>query len=243
MRQEIVAVLVAGLVVAALAAGSLAAGRETSGVATSVPPTTSVAGLTLGVNVSSEKLGAGEPLGVTVALFNGLPTPKNLTAPYNSSSWAIDGLPVAMWGTCDGVQPVDFMIVKGNYTLGQLQAAASTNSSSPGFICLEGGSVEYISFLPMSSNATVSGFYCTLGCQPDRWSADMRVTFSVSGYWAYPINGSEADDAFTPVVNAGATSTHAGFAPTAQQAFTPGWYTLVVSDGWGQTALLYFSVD
>ena len=146
-----------------------------------------------------------------------------------------------MWGGCDGLEPIEFMIVKENFSLGELQAA-SVNSTYPGIFCVEGGGVTYVSFLPMSSNATTTGYFCIESCSPNHTSWNLSTNFSVNGYWTYPLNSSEANDIYTPV-DGGVSYNFPEVGPIAQHPFIAGWYTLVVSDEWGQVVLLHFSIE
>lgn len=254
MRQELLAVLVAGLVIAILGVGSFVnlGGQQSVKTSPAGSSSSSVEGVVLNANISSETLSTGGSLGITVSLFNSLPTANNLTAiSYNSSSWKFVGFPVAMWGGCAGIEPVEFMIVRGNYDVAELQSAA-VNSTTPGISCPEGGSVLYVSFLPWSSNATTTGFFCIASCTPDHFNWNLTSSFSVNGYWTYPLNGSEVGDIYTPATWPGAicnggspcgvTYNFPEVGPIAQHAFTPGWYTFIASDEWGQFVLMHFSV-
>jgi len=217
-------------------------------LANTIAPVSSPEGLILNVNMSPGTLHTGETLGISISLFNSLSTRLNLaTASYNSSSWKVSGLPVAVWGGCNGMEPIEFMIVKGNFSEGELQVA-SVNSSYPAIFCMEGGSVNDISFLPRSSNVTTTGYVCIETCFPNHESWNLSTSFSVDGYWAYPLNNSEANDIYTPyppgcsIQPCGVTYAYPEVGPIAQHTFTPGWYTLMVADEWGQTVLLHFSV-
>ena len=83
-------------------------------------------------------------------------------------------------------------------------------------------------------------------------SFPLQSNFTVNGYWGYPLNGSEANDIFTPphptcVINGVPggclTFNYPEVGPRTQALFSQGSYTLVVSDFLGQTDLLYFSVS
>jgi hypothetical protein len=244
--------LVAGLVVAVIGVGSFTMSNQQPAT---IAPTSSdsplVDSLILNVNISSRTLVTNGTLGITISIYNSLSTPLNLsTASYNSTSGKVNGLPVAMWGGCAGLEPVEFMIVKGNFSIAELQVA-SINSSYPEIICMEGGSVSYVSFLPMSSNVTTTGYFCMASCFPNHGSWNLSTSFSVDGYWTLPLNSSEANDIFTPAQGCYSngssppdcvTFNYPEVGPYSQHAFTPGTYTLVVSDEWGQTVLLQFSV-
>jgi hypothetical protein len=255
MRNEILAMVVIVLVVMGLSVGYFAIMNieQTVRSAPTGSSSSSLQGLILNANISSKTLRAGGSLGITISLYNSRPTALNLTAisTKNSSSsyWKIDGFPVAMWGGCTGTEPVEFMIVKGNYTFGEFQAA-SANSYYPSIFCPEGGDVSFVTFLPKSSNVTTTGDFCIESCSPNHTSWNLRTIFSVDGYWAYPLNSSETNDIYTPATPApgcsnpcGVTYNYPEVGPVAQHAFTSGLYTLLVTDEWGQTIRLNFSVE
>jgi hypothetical protein len=139
--------------------------------------------------------------------------------------------------------------VKGNYS-GQNLDAMSANASISQGGCAEGGTVNYLFFQPQSSLANTTGDFCTANCGHYSQSWNLNTNFTVSGYWAYPINSSEAADVFTPPhpectvsgVPDCSTFNYPEVGPFAQHAFTPGTYTLAVSDEWGQTVTLHFDV-
>lgn len=260
MKKEALAfMLVAGVVTAVVGFGYFASANDLSGHHPSVPVSLSTEGLLLNANISSKILRSGEPLGISISLVNSLSTPLNLTAvSINLTSFKVDGfqvngLPVAMWGGCSGIEPIEFVIVKGNFSVGELQAA-SANSTYPAITCMEGGSVSYASFLPKSSNVTTTGDFCIAACSPNHESLNLSTSFSVDGYWGLPLNNTEANDIYTNStascysfpghpVSCGVTYNYPEVGPIAQHHFTSGIYTLVVSDEWGQTVLLHFSAE
>ena len=243
------ALLVATLVVAVFGTDYFISSQQAPRATPTGSSSSSIEGLILNASISSKTLNAGGTLGISISLYNSLSTGLNLsTVTYGSSSWKVNGLPVAMWGSgCNGLEPVEFMIVKGNFSVGELEAA-SVNASYPEMVCMEGGSILYASFLPMSTNATTSGYFCTAVCSPYHESFNLSTSFSVNGYWAYPLNNSEANDIYTPAdcynqSPCGTTYNYPEVGPEAQHTFTSGWYTLVVSDEWGQVVTLNFEVD
>lgn len=214
-------------------------------------------GLELTATLNPPSPTAGQNISITVSLFNSLSSPLNvLTADALVQGlilppWVVNGFPVAMWGGCDGLEPVEFMIVRGNYSVAQL-SSASANSSvyesagiSP-FQCAEGGLIGSIEFRPDSSMANAT---CTGMCAASQL-LNLTSTFTVSGYWAYPINSSEAADVATPphpeCMSSGIPDC-TGFqypevGPFAQHIFISGPYTLAVADEWGQAVVLHFAV-
>jgi len=272
LKTEVVVLVVAILVVGSLGLGyfvGITNRQRTTTVSTETTSTIStmqsVGGLVLSAGVNTTTLRVGESLHITVSLYNGLPTTLNLTAffPKNSSSslstngslgdWAVHGFPIAMWEGCFAPEPIEFMIVKGNLSAGELQVASGNTDvwqSTRQYWCSEGGWVNNLVFQPSSSVANLTGTECTFVCFPfDRIGLmQLNSNFTVNGYWAYPVNGSEANDLLrTPPQ--GCTDNEKCFAynypevgPTAQHLFTSGWYTMIVADEWGQTVIIRFQV-
>jgi hypothetical protein len=256
MRKEAIAfVLVAVIAIAVIGVGYFAIMNKQR----SIPVSLSADGLILNATISSKTLRVGETLGISISLYNSLSIPLNLTAvSFNLTSlkvsgFQVNGFPVAMWGSCVGLEPIEFVIVKGNFSVGELQAA-SVNSTYPGIACAEGGAVNYVSFLPKSSNVTTTGDSCISACSLNHETLNLITNFSVDGYWGLPLNNSEANDIYTnstascfsqpgQSVPCGITYNYPEVGPLAQHPFTSGLYTLAVSDAWGQTVLLYFSVE
>ena len=207
--------------------------------------------------MNATSLKVGQRLGITISLYNSLTTLLNLSTTTNAVNgsyvplvWQVNGFPVAMWYSCIGVEPVEFMVVSGNHSVEQLHAA-SANTSIPQGMCMEGGWVNYVALRPESSDANLTGVFCTAYCYPSASSFDMVTAFTVNGFWAYPINRSVANDVNTPAqppcVESGGgvcyTYNYPEVGSIAQHSFTPGWHTLVVSDEWGQAVTLRFLVE
>lgn len=232
-------VTVAVTVIATMGAGYFA---STSGRQRSVPVSQTAEGLALKVSINPETLQAGGTLELSVSLFNTLSTGLNLSAGFYNSTFI--GFPVALWPVCELWPAVTFMIVRGNVSLGFLEGA-SLNSSSWSSRCTEGGGLNYLYFLPESTYATsivtiaeecVPPSCDIVGGTINGESWDMRTVFAVNGYWGYPLNGSEASDI-------GHQFQYPEVGPVvAQHPFTPGTYTLAVSDVWGQNVVLHFTV-
>ena len=274
MKTEAVVLVVAILVVGSFGLGYFVSITNRQGTTTVSTETTSTpstvqsasssvaGGLVLSARVNTTTLQVGQSLRITVSLHNDLPKTMNLTPffPMNSSfsngslgDWVVNGFPVNMWGGCFAPLPVEFVIVKGNFSVAELQVASANTSvwqSTSQFWCVEGGWVSNLAFQPMSSVANLTGVECTWRCFPDNHIGVMPLnsSFTVNGYWAYPFNSSEAKDILrTPPQ--GCTDNEKCFAfnypevgPTAQHLFTSGWYTMVVADEWGQTVIIRFQV-
>lgn len=219
-------------------------------------PTTvisNISGLELRVALNSTHLNVGQNLSMSLSLFNTLSTQNNVTLPYivpNSSQLLIPlGFPIALWGGCLN-EPIYFMIVKGIYSAGELHDM-STNSSPPSIACSAGGRVASLQFQSNSDVALVNAFLCITSCRQDQFLSQLESNFTVNGYWALPLNASEASDILTPgtpcTINGVATRcvtfNYPEVGPIAQALFSPGKYTLAVSDLWGQVDILYFTVS
>jgi len=271
LKGEIVALVIAILVVGSLGLGYFVGSSNRQGTTTVSTETTttlstmqSVGGLVLGAGVNATTLHVGQSLRIAVSLYNSLPTTLNLTAFFskNSSSslstngslgdWTVHGFPIAMWVGCFAPEPIEFMIVKGNFSVGQLQVASGNTDvwqSTRQFWCSEGGWVNNLVFQPSSSVANLTGTECTFVCFPYHFGlVQLNSNFTVNGYWAYPVNGSEANDLLRTPPH-GCTDNEKCFAynypevgPTAQHLFTMGWYTMIVTDEWGQTVTIRFQV-
>lgn len=113
----------------------LASPVSSSSQQTAVSNTTS--GLELRVSINGTSLHVGQKLNITVSLFNILSSMYNVSFPLRSmhDDFLVQGLPIAMWGGCLSREPVEFMIVKGIYSLAQLEQM-STNASYAGIACV-----------------------------------------------------------------------------------------------------------
>ena len=211
-----------------------------------------VEGLQLEVALNATTIRLGQRLGITVSLYNTVPSLLNLSA---SSGWSVVGFPIAMWPGCYFTQAVEFMVVKGNYTLSALQTASNSSEWLPrNFVtCAEGGTIKHFVFQPTSLRANLSGTLCVLTCTPRQsfGADDLTSNFTVNGYWAYPFNSSEAWDVLTPIkpcpppsyCSPAVTFNFPEESPIPLHLFTTGTYTLIVDDEWGQTVILHFTVS
>jgi len=264
MRSEGIAAL---LVVALLAGAGIGyligishqgGGRSISVVSAQ----SSLEGLRLEASLNATSIEPGRRLGIAVSLYNTLPTTINVSSSGSwtggfliPSGWKVVGFPIAMWDNCIQYQPVEFMIVKGNYSLDELQAASNSTELFPhNWETCSGGqfNVDYLVFQPTSTYANLSGVECTVNCFPPQsfGSHDLTSNFTVNGYWAYPLNSSEFADTLTPNkpctppvgCTPGESFHFPEVGPTAQHQFISGLYTLIVDDEWGQVVILNFSV-
>lgn len=209
-------------------------------------------GLQLRVVINSTNLLVGQNLSISVSLFNTLPTANNVSIDLKPIELNQAFFPIAIWGGCLMPEPMYFMIVKGTYSQGELEEM-SVNSTLPlSYItCPEGGVADSLTFQPRSYVAIGAGLSCTAYCNPYQWSTVLASNFTVNGYWSLPLNDSEANDVLTysaPCVITGIageclTYNNPEVGPRTQAPFSPGSYTLAVSDVLGQIDLLYFTVS
>ena len=213
---------------------------------TSTVNSTAVRGLQLTVITNDTNLQAGHSLNVTISLQNTSPAPLNIST---TNDWQIPGFPVSVTSACFGYEPIEFMIVRGNYTLNALEAASTNSSGSFPIYCMEGGWVNYVTFEPNSVTANFTGMMCEASCHPQTYSYRLMTNFTVSGYWGYPLNSSEVNDilsepnppCYVNGVRDCSTFAYPEVGPTAQHKFVDGAYTLAVEDEWGDVLLLSFT--
>jgi len=236
VRSEVIVALLVALV-AASAVTVYFVGATNQHATTPVPSSSSAGGLELMATLNATRLNPSQRLGISVSLHNGLSFPLTLSA---SNDWKVLGFPIALWSTCLYSEPIEFMIVKGNLSLAELQTA-SANSSTNGGGCLEGGSVTRLLFQPNSNIAELEGSYCIASCSAYESTVRLVSNFTADGYWVYPMNATEANDVYTPV-DGGVSFQFPEVGPVNSQGFVPGIYTFVASDEWGQTYIVHFSV-
>jgi hypothetical protein len=236
LKTEVSVVLVLLLVIASAGVGYFV-GTTNQRTVTLIPSSSSVSGLELRVSLNSTRFSPNEKLGINISLYNSLSSPFNLSV---SNDWKVLGFPVAIWSPCLYSEPVEFMIVKGNLSLAQLQIA-SVNSSTSGGFCMEGGSVTHLLFQPNSNTAELEGSYCIANCSPYRSTVKLISNFTVNGYWIYPMNATEANDVYTPI-DGGVSFQYPEVGPVRALGFASGMYTFVAADEWGQTDIVHFLI-
>lgn len=238
-------IVIVGLVVVAAIADVYY--LETLPAPASATASTDTGDLQLNVVTNSSHLMPGHFIGITLSVENIGDQPLNVSA---AGDWAVSGFPVATDSGCFGAEPIEFMVVMGNLSLNELRLESANSSEAPIF-CMEGGTVSYFLFKPDSSSANLTGSFCVAQCHPNAFLPNLTSSFSIHGYWDYPLNSSEANDVLTPAqpgctANGGPghclTYNYPEVGPTAQHPFVAGTYTMVVCDEWNQTAVLHFSV-
>jgi hypothetical protein len=202
--------------------------------------------LQLRLSVNATTLYVGQNLAVSVELVNPLQEQNNVPGihgwpdVYNASDlpsiWSFMGFPIWSWVGCDQFFPMEFAIVKGNYTLAGLEAFSPGGPTPVVPMCSEGSFVNRFVFQPDSDRADLTSPNGDVILNPT-----FQSNYTVSGYW----NETEISKYGSIQEFTAGDFNHITFPnppPTGQTAFTPGTYTVAVSDEWGQTSLLYFAV-
>ena len=182
-------------------------------------------------------------MNISVSVFNTLLVADAVPP---SDTWVLQAFPIAVWPTCISHLPVGFVVVKGNSSVGALgtMAANSTLEGGLSVACNEETQISQITFQPHSDQTNVTGVDYTVGVSTVTLGYyHLASSFTVSGYWDYPLTAAEGSALFTP--DRGGQGTWFAYpevSPTAGHAFVPGTYTVVVEDEWGQIELLHFAV-
>jgi len=166
-------------------------------------------GLRLDLQLSTNASYAGS-LRVEMDIFNTRPSVNNVTA---ADSWPIS--PTALRDICADFA-TGYAVFQGNYDSSNFTSGAPLALLEPELRCPAELPPAYLSFIPESDNASISG-----GNTPPLRATTytMSVSDSLEGYWT----GTTTTSIFNP--------------------FPPGIYTVVAVDQWGQTAAARFAVQ
>ena len=196
--------------------------------------TVSTDGLKLSVSANATEIQAGQAINISLRLSN---TRAGVLSLRNASDWAFRGIPIAVWEPCVVILPLEFLVLKGNFTVGQIVAGG--NNLTLSYTCLEATSVNHVEFMPNSDLANVTGVYSQGGGNNTFDPYVMGANFSLRGYWDQ-ITPQEASLAFySPTLDG---FSYPGIPPSPQHPFVPGVYTLAVADEWGGFGVLHFEV-
>ena len=231
----IVTILVAAVGATALVAYS---GIRATAWATTVSPN----GIEVVASVNSTTISVGQTLNISISLFNTLPTVNNVTT--STDDWNIRGFPVAIWPPCSNDLPIEFSLVKGDYSSGQLMAMNGIYKNQSAYGCAESDAVQNVAFQPSSSHVNLTALVGVNNNLRSRTIGpyDLVTNFTVNGYWWYPITAADAGDLNTPVPG-GFNFVYPEASPTDSTPFVPGVYTLAIGDEWGQMVLIHFTVN
>lgn len=220
MTTSALAFLVVVLVVLG-SVGVLALQRGTSGnlvtSRTTASSTSALDGLRLTLSATPTAIYPGGQVSVSIADWNTQATATTLTPPANATMKYALGT-----GPCSQL-PLGIGLYQGNYGAGNLSAQAMLGTYKPGFYpCPAEFPVAYFTFAPNSDNMSLYSLQApgsnTTGKPTLVWTQPDGATLGLSGYW---------------IGGVGNASFH---------TFTPGVYTVVGEDPWGQEVVLHFQV-
>jgi hypothetical protein len=202
----------------------------------------SSSGIELVGSINATTMTEGDRLNISITLFNSSPGTDNVST--SDDSWNVQGFPVAMWAPCTLILPIEFTVVKGNYSLGELQAMNENYTNATPYACADSYTVQNIVFQPDSDEVNLTGVVGVNGELSHRQlgTYSLDTNFTVSGYWWYPVTSADSGDLNTPVPG-GFTFQYPEVSPTDSTPFVPGVYTLIVGDEWGQVYLTHFTVE
>ncbi|HXW36818.1 MAG TPA: hypothetical protein VEJ36_02800 [Nitrososphaerales archaeon] len=214
--------LVIGLIVAAGVGLSASMTQSTVTMApTGERTSTSSDGLRLSLSVAPGAVSSGGMLNISISDYNLLATPNKLT-PL--------GLPQAggktlNLGPCTDL-PLGVGVYQGDYGANNVSQATPLQLFEPGvYNCPAEFSVSYYTFSSGSDNLSLYSSDQASAGQTNysyRWSLPDSFSESVTGYWTSQGNGLSESGVFT--------------------SFSPGLYTVVGGDDWGQLAFVHFEV-
>ncbi len=233
----ILGILIATVVVLGFPA-SIGRRQSTSNSGSPWPDATSTVsadGLQLNVSANATEIQAGQAINVSLRLSN---TRAGVLSLRNASDWAFRGIPIAVWEPCDVILPLEFLVLKGNYTVDQIIAGG--NNPTLSYTCLEATSINHVEFMPNSDLANVTGVYSQGGGNNTFGPYVMGTNFSIRGYWDQ-ITPQEASPTFYSPTFDGFS--YPGIPPSPQHLFAPGIYTPAVADEWGGFGVLHFEVS
>jgi len=200
-------------------------------------------GIMLTLSLNATKLVVGEKQQVTMSLRNTLGTSNSLQ-PMND--FRFYGLYVPFWGECTFIYPVEMVILKGNLNLIGLETYGYTEGpTDPDLGCMEGTTVNQFTFFPQSDQGNISGVYDVTDAELTTGPYQMAVDFATGGYWNMSNIALGPDTTYVFPVITPSNPLIFGRGPLIQPPsvpFSPGNYTVAVSDEWMQYAILHFTV-
>ena len=185
-----------------------------------IPPTKSSAysvnyttGLALTTRISSEKISQGANISISVSVMNTLLMWNDL--PPQSNYPQFSSPYVFSMNPCASTH-YGIAVLNGNYSASNLDQASPLTINKPAiYSCPLMYHVGYYQFLPHSTHAKM---YSSPSETTYLGTTDLSGSITLSGYWT----GNLQDHVFNE--------------------FSPGTYTVVSADGWGQIGILHFTV-
>jgi hypothetical protein len=260
VRREAVAMIVAVLVVVSLAVGYSAGGsaRPPETVTSTTTSTTTLTsrqtvtstvtvtspasivsspqGIRLAADINATAIGTGHNLSLAISLTN---TATETNSISSADDWPFAGLPAFVSPPCFFFSPLEFVVLQGHYTEGNL-----STSGAGGIVpyeCAEAVSVDHIIFQPNSSTFNMTGIYDVTGSNETLGPYQAGINLTVSGYWD-PFTSSEMQNSSFDV-QFQQYFTYPAVSPVPEHAFTRGVYTVAVADEWGDLTFDYFTVS
>jgi len=187
--------------------------------------------------LNATSFSVGQTLQLSIDVLNMQDSSYNATNPNanNRTDWEFGGWPILAWSRCWSPEPLEFIVVQGNYTLGSL--ANADPSIAPELMCTGGGGVHSVVFQANSDVANVVGEVCSIGgCSrvlPPS-TIPINATLNLTGYY-------NSTELVNPGVVYAYTYTKTNV-PSGQIPFVPAVYTVAVSDEWGASVILHFTV-
>jgi hypothetical protein len=221
---------------------------------TSTTTVNSSLGLRLDLNLSSQSPGS---ITVAIDLFNAVDHLNNLTA---DNLWPSGAGNLYLWvqGGCGPPTdlPFGYAIFQGNLSKNDIATSVPlTLEAQPGgLFCPYEAPTPFFAFYPLSDVATtyqwgnipsLAGNYnvttsttCTQAHGSDCWWNGLGTW---SGYWTGSTQQAGADEVFGGTCSSGQTSSSLSTdCPLTFNQFSPGVYTVVAADEWGQVTVLHF---
>jgi len=192
---------------------ALLANRDSLGNYTSVR--NEPLGLRLVLSMNSSTLSTGEPVEIEIREQDTLPVTNTVASGHD---WPITGLSLSPCGTLN--RPMGFAIFKGYHLQNDLPSTDRVELYNPGvyFCPLILSTINSYVFAPGSDLASING-----GCSVNPcFTIPMKSTGSFTGFWSGSI----------PYLSS----------PTFH-SFSPGVYTVVGGDEWGDLLVLHFVVS
>lgn len=232
---------------------------ETEAYAPGAAVTTAVGsnGLRLSASINATQLTIGQELNISVSLFNTLQTNNRVIAQNTwipsyavEGNWTFYGIPVSIFTDCyptseggsSGIfwpSPIEVVVLSGNYTAQQLPSTA--NATSP-ITCREGGVLPYFTFEPDSSVIDMTIFASASGGGSVGLFPAVS-SFTIGGYWNVTSLSQSNPAICVPAVPVASGESGDWCAPPPSMPFTPGVYTVGVSDEWEQSVMFHFTVN
>lgn len=171
-------------------------------------------GLQLILNLGNVTIHSGQNETINFQLYNAFDTMNTVNVERNYPIFASANQISA--GPCSDI-PYGIAVLSGNYSVDSLRSATPLQIFEPGvYFCPAEFMVSQYQFYPHSSRAKL---YSNESGFLQGVSADFNESVNLSGYW----NGNYKAHTF--------------------ETFSPGIYTVVAADGWGQVLALHFLVE